>query len=135
MGKKIKREVTIHAPSYEYLNVKEQCKYTQVHKEIKNVKGRCIIHLYPKADTFCSDDSEELEGYCDALLFQAQVFDVDNRVCYKSDTLYDNINIKDINVESRIYKDLSSMYIFDSPVEIKYNEEYNTLNIHKEIDK
>lgn len=125
MSINVEQKIQIYNPSIEYLDIIKTYEYKQIEEEINKVKGTCIIHMIPKMDTYLSDDESDLIGYCDAMMCEIRVFDVDNKIYYKDESLYDNIRIDNINVETRIYKDLSTMYIFTKPTEIMYG--WNTL--------
>lgn len=127
MATYIKQEVKIYHQSIEHLNIIDTYGYTECKNELEEINGSCIIHISPKKDTFIDDNKEDLIGYCDSIMFDMTVFDVDNRIYYKSDSLYDSIVIENIKVQSRIYKDLSTMYMFNKPIHIMYGE--NTVYI------
>lgn len=75
---------------------------------------RCIIHMYPYEDTMQEDG--ELNGYADALNFEAHIYDTKKKTVYKS-KFHDAIFI-DAFSEVKYFKDLSTMIIFDKPIEI-----------------
>ncbi|MGL4801964.1 MAG: hypothetical protein ACRC18_06835 [Cetobacterium sp.] len=121
---KQRREVNLYEPSKKYLDLFEEYGYKLSSKEIKKVKGKCVIHITPVKDTYFSNNEDDLNGFCDAILFKVRVCDCDNRIMYKPfDMLFDSIKIdNDVRCESRIYKDLSTMYIFDSSIAIDYGK-------------
>lgn len=126
----VEQKIQVYKPSVKYLDLINTYEYKEVKEEINRVDGTCIIHMIPKMDTYLSDDENDLIGYCDAMMCEITVFDVDNRTYYKDEFLFDNIRIDNINVETRIYKDLSTMCIFTKPVKIMYGS--NTLYVEKQ---
>ena len=126
----VEQKIQVYKPSVKYLDLINTYEYKEVKEEINRVDGTCIIHMIPKMDTYLSDDENDLIGYCDAMMCEITVFDVDNSLYYKDERLFDNIRIDNINVETRIYKDLSTMYIFTKPVSIMYGN--NTLYVEKQ---
>lgn len=127
MSINVEQKIKIYKPSIKYLDIINTYEYKEVKEEINKINGTCIIHMIPKMDTYLSDDEFDLVGYCDSMMCEVRVFDVDNNIYYKDESLFDNILIEDINVETRIYKDLSTMYIFTKPSNISYGE--NTLYV------
>lgn len=91
--------------------------YKEVDKPIEYVNGRCIIHLYPMKDTML-DGEDNLTGYMDAMLFKIVVCDVDKRIKYTREYV-DSVSA-DFGYGTRIFKDLSTMMIFDKSCEISY---------------
>ena len=92
-----------------------------VKKELKwssflEIKDRAIIHIYPTKDTI-NDKNDESTGYTDCLEFTAKIFDVKNRVCYETEHC-DNIIIMELSPIVKIFKDQSTMLIFDNGVKI-----------------
>lgn len=116
---KVKQEVKIYKPSEIYLDIDKEYGYKEVEK-LNEVKGRCVIHIRSVKDTYASDEEYDLDGYCDAIFFKAEIYDCENKIVYKPDKLFDGIRTTNIDCQSRIYKDLSTMYIFDKPVKIEY---------------
>lgn len=131
MSRKSIRKVTIFEPSLEYLDIDTKYGYKRVFDKIQIVKGRCVIHIFPTRDTYRSDNKNDLDGYCDSIMFSAKIYDNEKKIVYKSSKLFDNIDIRDLNVNSRVCKDLSTMYIFENPVKINYGNFYNTLDIRR----
>ncbi|MDU6995974.1 MAG: hypothetical protein E6356_14025 [Terrisporobacter othiniensis] len=123
----IEQKIQIYKPSIEYLDLINKYEYKETKEELNQINGSCIIHIIPKSDTYLSDDENDLIGYCDSLMFEVKVFDVDKGLYYQGESLFDNIIIEDIKVETRIYKDLSTMYIFTKPTYVSYDE--NTLYV------
>ena len=126
----VEQKIQVYKPSVKYLDLINTYEYKEVKEEINRVNGTCIIHMIPKMDTYLSDDENDLIGYCDAMMCEITVFDVDNSLYYKDERLFDNIKINNVNVETRIYKDLSTMYMFTKPVKIMYGS--NTLFVEKQ---
>lgn len=89
---------------------------------INKISGRCIIHLYPKEDTI-DEHSDNLNGYIDAVLFEAKIYDCRNlEYC----TVRDRDSVySSVPYETRIFKDLSTMLIFDGGVKIEYFTDIN----------
>lgn len=75
---------------------------------------RCIIHMYPYEDTMQEDS--ELNGYADALNFEAHIYDTKKSTVYKS-KFHDSIFI-DTFCETKYFKDLSTMIVFDKPIKL-----------------
>ncbi|WP_312286663.1 hypothetical protein [Terrisporobacter sp.] len=123
----VEQKIKIYKPSIKHLDIINTYEYKEVKEEINKINGTCIIHMIPKMDTYLSDNESDLVGYCDSIMCEIRVFDVDNNIYYKDESLFDNILIEDINVETRIYKDLSTMYIFTKPSNISYG--CNTLYV------
>ena len=123
----VEQKIQIYKPSIKHLDIINTYDYKEVKEEINKINGTCIIHMIPKMDTYLSDEESDLVGYCDSMMCEIRVFDVDNNIYYKDESLFDNILIEDINVETRIYKDLSTMYIFTKPSHISYGS--NTLYV------
>lgn len=127
----VKQEIKIYNPSIKFLDIVKMYGYTEVSKnEVKS--KRSIVHMIPKIDSYLSDDENDLIGYCDTILCEIKVFDLDNLTYYKEERLFDSISIKDVKSESRIYKDLSTMYIFNDPIKIDIVEK--TLFISKTVE-
>ena len=105
----VEQKIQVYKPSVKYLDLINTYEYKEVKEEINKVNGTCIIHMIPKMDTYLSDDENDLIGYCDAMMCEITVFDVDNSLYYKDERLFDNIKINNVNVEIRIYKDLLSL--------------------------
>jgi len=88
----------------------------------KNI-NKCLIHLYPKCDTYEIDniDNEsgyDLCGYLDSLLFNVIIYDGD-LMEYHMIGVKDNIQISKVKSQTRIFKDLSTMIYFKQPVYIQ----------------
>jgi len=90
--------------------------YIEVYNPIEEIQGRCIIHIYPKHDTYNIEG--ELNGYIDAILCDMHIYDLNNKVVYK--TRYHDSILLNVPCETRIFKDLSTMLIIDGGVEIVY---------------
>lgn len=116
---KVKQEVKIYKPSEIYLDIDKEYGYKEVEK-LNEVNGRCVIHIRPVKDTYSSDEEYDLDGYCDAIFFKVEIYDCENRLVYKPNKLFDGIRTINVDCQSRIYKDLSTMYIFDNPIRIEY---------------
>ena len=116
----VEQKIQIYKPSVKHLDIIDTYQYKESKELIEKVTGTCIIHMIPKMDTYLSDDENDLVGYCDSMMCEVIVFDIDNRIYYKEDSLFDNIRIENVNVETRIYKDLSTMYLFNKPIELMY---------------
>lgn len=120
MSMNVEQKIKIYKPSIEHLDLINIYEYKEVKNRINRTNGACIIHMTPKLDTYLSDDEDNLIGHCDSMMCEIKIFDTDNRTYYKRESLFDSIIIENIHVESRIYKDLSTMYIFSEPVDIVY---------------
>lgn len=91
--------------------------------EILKIKGRCIIHLYPLKDTTCENKKGELQvdGLQDSLFFTAKICDCDNKIYYEK-KFSDNLLIHDVYLDTRIFKDKSTMLTIDGGVKILYGQ-------------
>lgn len=108
-------KVQIEKESVEYLQ--EVFKdYKEVNKRLDEIKGRCIIHIYPKQDTYEEDGA--LYGFCDALLCEMHIYDCEKQLVYKTNN-HDSVYL-DVPCGTRIFKDLSTMLIIDSGITISY---------------
>lgn len=90
--------------------------YKEVKKPIEEIKGRCIIHIYPKKDTY--EEDGELYGYYDALLCEMHIYDCNNEIVYK--TKYHDSIYLDVPIGTRIFKDLSTMLVIDGGIILSY---------------
>lgn len=108
-------KVPIEKESVEYLQ-KVFKDYKEVNKPIEEIKGRCIIHIYPKRDTY--EENGELSGFCDALLCEMHVYDCKNKLVYKTQN-HDSVYLG-VPSETRIFKDLSTMLVIDGGVQLLY---------------
>lgn len=81
------------------------------------IDGRTIIHTYPTEDTQ-NDENEELSGYADCLLFDIYIYDVKNKIFYKSKGHDTICYSKFPNISQKIFKDGSTMVVIDKPVNI-----------------
>jgi hypothetical protein len=110
------REIELHPKSQKM--IKEALgRYTLVTYPIEKINGRCIIHMYPIADTI--KENGELVGYQDALFFDAHVYDVVNSLCFVKERS-DAILIDDISMTAKYFKDMSTMLVIDGGVNITY---------------
>lgn len=116
-------KIPIEQESIEYLE-KVFKDYKEVNKPIEEIKGRCIIHIYPVEDTYNSKG--ELRGYCDAILCDMHVYDCKNEIVYKTNN-HDSVSIN-APCQTRIFKDLSTMLIIDGGVQLMY---CTTLSVHE----
>lgn len=108
----VKIELPIHNESIEYLNLLELDKYKELNKLPQNIKGRCVIHIYPYEDT--NDGSDCGKGFIDAFNCELHIYDEDNKSVFKTKG-HDEINVR-VPCKVRIFKDLSTMLIIDTPV-------------------
>lgn len=88
--------------------------YKETEKIPEYIKGGCVIHIYPKSDTIVNGIDKDLEGYIDAYNCELHIYDCKNKTVYKS-KLHDEV-MADAKCKIRIFKDLSTMVIFDEPV-------------------
>ena len=108
-------KVQIEQESVDYLQ--EVFKdYKEVDKPLYEIKERCIIHIYPKKDTY--DEDGELYGYCDAIFCDIHIYDCENQLVYK--TKYHDSVYLDVPNGTKIFKDLSTMLTIDGGVLISY---------------
>lgn len=83
---------------------------------ILEIYDRAIIHIYPTKDTI-NDKNDESTGYTDSLEFTAKIFDVKNRIYYETEYC-DNIIIIELSPIVKVFKDQSTMLVFDCGVKI-----------------
>lgn len=93
----------VEKPVYEYYG------YEKV-DHIEEVDKKCVIHMRPRKDTYESDKNDELYGYSDAVIFDIEIYDVENKK-YCLVKHFDNIDIIDVDTQIRYFKDLSTMII------------------------
>jgi hypothetical protein len=121
----IKNEIELHQKSVEY--IKETLgQYTEV-DSLDTVENP-IIHIYPIKDTY--DKDGELDGYIDALFFEAHIYDTKNMKVCKSKKLHDGIMpFADLFIpQIKVFKDLSTMIVLHG----KYNiGRYTAMSIGK----
>ncbi|WP_029517984.1 hypothetical protein [Paenibacillus polymyxa] len=107
----MKLEVDITKNSEEY--IKETfSSYEEIFESPKAIMNRCVIHIYPHEDT--SSEDGVLNGYTDALNFKVHIYDTGNNTVYKT-KFHDQID-SNLPCRTRIFKDLSTMIIYDKPV-------------------
>src|SRR5699024_5618290 len=114
---KVKQEVKIYKTSEIYLDIDKEYEYKEDEK-LNEVKDRSVRNMKIVKEKNNSDEEYDLDRYCDAIFFKAEIYDCENKIVYKPDKLFDGIRTTNIDCQSRIYKDLSTMYIFDKPVKI-----------------
>lgn len=83
---------------------------------ILEIYDRAIIHIYPTKDTI-NDKNDKSTGYTDCLEFTVKTFDTKNRVYYET-THCDNIIIMELSPIVKVFKDQSTMLIFDGGIKI-----------------
>ncbi|MEM4994831.1 hypothetical protein WKH56_19915 [Priestia sp. SB1] len=115
---KINMEVDLTVENLDYIE-KVFSQYDESTEEINEIKGRAIIHMYPKSDTHNKNGS--LDGFIDALFFEAHIYDVDNNRVYRTGATKDEIQI-DVESRVRFFKDLSTMIIINTPIKIRYGQ-------------
>lgn len=106
-----KIEIPLHNKSEQYLR-EILAEYKETKELPSIIKGRCIIHMYPYEDTY--EDDGCLVGYIDAIHCELHIYDIENKTVYKT-KMHDEIRV-DVPCRVRIFKDLSTMLIFDTPV-------------------
>lgn len=89
----------------DYFKGYEGYKYKLVDELWDNIKGNCIIHMYPEEDTIGSDD--ELYGYESCLFFRTIIYNVEKMECYNFG-LHDAVTL-DIKAKVQNFKDMSTM--------------------------
>lgn len=108
----MKVEVKHHPDSEKF--IKETFNAYKEIDELPKFIENCIIHIYPKSDTIVNGIDNDLEGYIDAYNCELHVYDCKNKTVYKS-KLHDEV-MADAKCKIRIFKDLSTMVIFNEPV-------------------
>lgn len=111
----ITNEVALHQNSVNYAKETFE-QYTEV-DSMRYVENP-IIHMYPKEDTY--EENGELNGYIDALFFEAHIYDTKNMTVWKSKKLHDGIMpYADLNVSQiKVFKDLSTMIVLHGKYQI-----------------
>lgn len=108
----VKTEIEIHKNSIDY--VKRTFEQYEVVDKLNKILVDPIIHMYPKEDTF--DSEGNLNGYTDALFFEADIYDVERMVVCKGKRLHDGILAFGSNIsfsQLKIFKDLSTMIVLN----------------------
>jgi len=111
----IGKDIMIHEESRKL--IKETFELYEERGELESFKiinSKTIIHLYATVETM--DEKGYLNGFVDSLFFKARVFDCDKRVVYTAE-YRDEIFIH-LPCQTRIFKDGSTMLIFDGPTKI-----------------
>jgi len=108
----MKMEVELSKKSQEYIDFLTE-NYTQIFECPKQITGSTLIHIYPMKDTL-NDESEDSSGFEDALNCEIHIYDKDNRTVFVTKT-HDQIEVE-VPCNIRIFKDLSTMLIIDTPV-------------------
>jgi hypothetical protein len=108
----MKVEVKHHPDSEKF--IKETFNAYKEIDELPKFIENCIIHIYPKSDTIVNGIDNDLEGYIDAYNSELHIYDCKNKTVYKS-KLHDEV-VADAKCKIRIFKDLSTMVIFNEPV-------------------
>ena len=120
----MKIEVNHHPDSEEYIK-KVFSMYTETDKAPDYIKGKCIIHMYPVLDTIVNGIYNDLEGFVDAYNCEVHIYNCTNKIVYKTKH-HDQIDIK-ADCRVRIFKDISTMVIFDGGVRISYGQSIQVL--------
>ena len=103
ISKKSEKMITDTFNKYSY-NEKESCP--------KIFHNRIVIHIYPVGDTI-EDDNNKAQGLEDSILFDVHIYDT---IAFKKYIILNRDAILlEVPVETRIFKDLSTMYIIDEP--------------------
>jgi len=87
--------------------------YTETNEPPKIINGRTLIHIYPKSDTI-EDYSDDSHGFVDALNCEIHIYNTDNMTVFKTER-HDQVEMR-VPCNVRIFKDLSTMLIIDTPV-------------------
>lgn len=91
-------------------NIFSRYNYNRKRKCPKIFNNGAIIHIYPTRDTL-QDNGDIALGYVDAILFDVHVYDttkLEKYVISERDGI-----LFEVLVETRIFKDLSTMYIIN----------------------
>lgn len=105
------KEIKLHENSKKYLsNVFKD--YKEV-KEYTSHNGTTVIHMYPKYDTW-DLNTDELEGYIDAMLCEVHIYNLTDMTVYKS-KYHDAIYFTNISVSTKVFKDFSTMITINKP--------------------
>lgn len=108
----MKIEVPLSHKSLQWINfLKDNYKET---KELPSkINGRTLIHIYPKEDTL-NDNNDNSTGFVDVLNCEVHIYNTDNMTVFKT-RKHDQIEVE-VPCNVRIFKDLSTMLIIDTPV-------------------
>jgi hypothetical protein len=102
-------EIALHKDSVEYLEEVFDC-YKDGGFIGDNEVLEPIIHLYAKQDT--RNENGDLDGYYDSLFFEAHIYDINNKIKYKT-RLHDSIDVADTKLwQVKIFKDGSTIMLF-----------------------
>lgn len=109
------KDIKLHQRSLKYIEDTFK-KYHKVNsrEELGDFTTRCIIHLYPEADTCLEDGS--LNGFIDALDCNAKIFNCATKKYYEYG-LVDSISC-DIVSNIKVFKDGSTMITIYKPFEM-----------------
>ncbi len=110
----VKIELPIHNESVEYLELLALDDYEQINELPENIEGRCVIHMYPYEDT--NNGTEGGNGFIDAFNCELHIYDEENKTVFKTKR-HDQIDVK-VPCKVRVFKDLSTMLIIDTPVRL-----------------
>lgn len=102
-------EINLHKDSVDYLEEVFN-RYSDGGLVGNNIVEKPIIHLYAKEDT--TNVEGDLNGYDDALFFEAHIYDTKNEIKYTT-RLHDSVDVGDTDIwQVKIFKDGSTMMQF-----------------------
>lgn len=118
----IKQEVQLNKQMFHFMQDREghflgtgEYTYTEnPEMDLNIIINKCVIHVYPKEDTV--DVEGNLNGYADSILTDVVVYNQET-LEYRVLSEKDNIRIE-ARCQTRIFKDLSTAYIFNEPVKV-----------------
>jgi len=120
----MKIEIPISHQSQKQINYLTK-NYTETKEVPEKINGRTLIHIYPKEDTI-EDGTDDSRGFVDALNCEIHIYNTDNMTVFKTKR-HDQIEMR-VPCNVRIFKDLSTMLIIDTPVTFGI---YQSLEVRK----
>lgn len=120
----MKIEIPISLESQKYVDYLTKT-YTETDEVPKRINGRTLIHIYPKEDTI-EDGSDDSHGFVDAFNCEIHIYNTENMTVFKTKR-HDQVEMS-VPCNVRIFKDLSTMLIIDTPVTFGL---YQSLEVRK----
>ena len=115
----MKLEIKLSEESIDLIR-KENKQFTESKRIITKVGDGCVIRFLPLKDTY-DLNSEGTLGLINSLFCEVKIYDLKKKKFYISKLFHDSIKTEGgIEMISNPYKDLSTLYCFEEPVEIIY---------------
>ena len=123
----VKRQINLNQKSKHYLRELEN--YEEVDTLPSILYGKTIFHIYPKRDTLNRGISR---GFEDAIESKVIIYNSDmiKHIKYQSKRLHDEV-ASNVNVRTRIFKDLSTMLIINEPIKVELGQSIKILGYEK----